>query len=256
MSCLICVGVLVAFILFKAHLSWAFSRATWDFMIHPIPFLHNAVLHTCWHVAGSDELSEGNGRLENGVIIWGKRPLFPFTMPWKKRRHRRLPHQGRFPKMVATCFIRYSSNTVIHLSMSAPYLRSPCLHSQRLNDHKLISKCWAHQDPGEPWAFCQMQNQYLSSRPEGWRMYKGTGFILNSTFIEADNSVEEASIWFVQREAKWGSQVHLVSGETVLKPRYWLTYGGSPAVYPNRGSILEGWRGKTEKGAKGWTSWH
>lgn len=78
--------------------------------------------------------------------VWsfgGSTHCFQFTMPWDKRRYRRLPHQGRFPKMVATCFIPYSRNTVFHLSITASYLRSPCLHSQSLNHHKLMSRCWA-----------------------------------------------------------------------------------------------------------------
>lgn len=259
MSCLIYVGIWVAFILFKAHLSWLF----------PVPcetlwFIQSlfSIMLFCTHAdMWRAQISSQEG-IRDWKKVWsfgGSSHCFQFTMPWNNRRYGRLPHQGRFPKMVATYFMGYSSNTVIHLSMSTSYLRSPCLHSQSLNDHKWMSRCWAHREPGEPWAFCQMQNQFFRSRPWGWRMHKGKGFILNSTFIEADDSVEEASIWFVLREAKWGSQIHLVSAETVLKPQYWLICGGSPAVYSNQGSILKGWGGAeegTEKGAKGWTSWH
>lgn len=147
-------------------------------------------------------------------------------MSRNKRRCRRLPYWSRFPKMAATYVIDYSSTTVIHFSVCTSYLRSylrsPCLHSQSLKDHKLMRKCWAHHELGEIWLSvkCKISSSAAGLKVEGYireRILYEIQHLLGLTFQwgrQASASitpVQDNMEGIVLREIKWGTQVHIFS---------------------------------------------
>lgn len=113
----------------QIHLSWTFSSAVWDFMIHQIPLLHNAVLHTWLCVVWPSELSDGK---KKGTGVRSEAKMWPF---WEKLT----------PSSLQCCAIKGGSEvvfmevsfqkrqlrflrlltTLIHFSMSTSYLRCP-----------------------------------------------------------------------------------------------------------------------------------